>query len=187
MNDDSSFAKRLGAQFETSRWPIGIALAAVISRLWLVPLPSSFWVDELVTMFVVRHPGHASFAVAPQVPQSIYYWLPRAAQAISGTSEIAYRIPSMLAMTIALWLVARLAARLIHPRAGWFAVFAALSIRGIDYFALDARPYALGMMMAAASLYVLVRWLDSARWQDAAIFMLAAALVWRIHLIYWPF
>src|SRR5580658_9778901 len=180
MSDDSSISKRLEARFEASRWPIGIVLAVSIARLWLVPLPSSFWVDELVTVFVVKHPGHASFAVAPQVPQSIYYWLPRAAQSISGTSEIVYRIPSMVAMAIALWLVARLAARLIHPRAGWFAVFAALSIRGIDYFALDARPYALGMMTAAASLYFLVGWLDSARWRDAAAFVFFAALVWRV-------
>jgi hypothetical protein len=58
-----------------SRWPLVALLTVCIARLWLVPLPSSFRVDELVTAFVVKHPGHASFAVAPQVPQSIYYWL----------------------------------------------------------------------------------------------------------------
>jgi len=187
MTNDSSVLRRTADLFEAGRWPLGTLLAFCIARLWLVPLPSSFWVDELVTEFVVKHPGHASFAVAPQVPQSIYYWLPRAAQAISGTSEVAYRIPSMLAMGITLWLIALLAARLIHPRAGWFAVFAALSIRGIDYFAIDARPYALGMMASAASLYFLTTWLDSARWRDAAAFVLSAALVWRVHLLYWPF
>src|ERR1700733_15895429 len=109
MSNDSSFSKRLEDWLEASRWPIATLLAVSIARLWLVPLPSSFWVDELVTMFVVKHPGHASFAVAPQVPQSIYYWLPRAALAISGPSEISFRIPSMVAMAVALWLVALLA------------------------------------------------------------------------------
>lgn len=187
MNGDTSFAKRLEALFETSRWPIATVLAVLIARLWLVPLPSSFWVDELVTMFVVKHPGHASFAVAPQVPQSIYYWLPRAALAVSGPSEISFRIPSLLAMAVALWLVALLAQRLIHPRAGWFAVFAALSIRGIDYSAIDARPYALAVMTAAACLYFLVRWLDSASWVDAGLCVFFAATVWRVHLLNWPF
>jgi len=106
---------------------------------------------------------------------------------MAGQSEVLFRIPSILAMGIALWLVSLLAARLIHPAAGWFAVFAALSIRGIDYFAIDARPYALGIMMASASLYFLVRWLDSARWADATLFVVFAALVWRVHLLYWPF
>jgi hypothetical protein len=186
MTKTYSRAGRWAEALERSAWLPATLLALCIARLWLVPLPSSFWVDELVTVFVVKHPGHASFAVAPQVPQSIYYWLPRAAQAVFGTSEIAYRAPSMLAMAVTLWLVARLAARLIHPRAGWFAVFAALSLRGIDYFALDARPYALGMAMAASSLYFLVRWLDTARWLDAAAFVVSAALVWRVHLLDWP-
>jgi len=168
-------------------WPLWTLLAVCIARLWLIPLPSSFWLDELVTAFVVKHPGHASFAVAPQVPQSIYYWLPRAMLTLFGQSEVSFRIPSLLAMGITLWLVSLLAARLIHPAAGWFAVFAALSLRGIHYNAVDARPYALGMMMAVASLYFLVRWLDSARWTDAALFVVAAALVWRVHLIYWPY
>src|SRR5271163_985165 len=100
MTDDRSFPERIEDLFETSRWPVATLLAICIARLWFVPLPSSFWVDELVTVFVVKHPGHPSFAVAPQVPQSIYYWLPRVAQQLAGTSEVAYRIPSMLAMAI---------------------------------------------------------------------------------------
>src|SRR6185437_12970890 len=161
-----------GAGVTGRRWPLVLLLAVCIARLWLVPVTSSYWVDELVTVFVIKHPGHASFAVAPQVPQSIYYWLPHLAYAVAGQSEIALRIPSMIAMGMALWLIFLLAARLIHPKAGWFAVFAALSIRGIDYFAIDARPYALGIMVASACVYFLVRWLDSARWRDAALFVL---------------
>jgi hypothetical protein len=162
-------------------------LAACIARLWLVPLPSSFWVDELMTAFVIDHPGDPSFAVAPQVPASIYYWLPRWSGSLFGQSEITLRAPSLLAMGIALFLIGRLAARLIHPRAAWFAIFACFGLRGINYHAVDARPYALGICIAAAGLYFLVRWLDSARWIDASLFLLFAALLWRTHLIYWPF
>src|ERR1051325_6444861 len=105
-------------------------LLLCIARLWLMPLPSSFWVDEMVTAFVVRFgPTHLSLAVAPQVPASIYYVLPRAAGALFGFSEIAYRLPSVLAMAIALFLIARLAARLICPEAAWFAVLDRKSTR----------------------------------------------------------
>ncbi|PYT17840.1 MAG: hypothetical protein DMG59_06240 [Acidobacteria bacterium] len=162
-------------------------LLLCIARLWLMPLPSSFWVDEMVTAFVVRFgPTHPSLAVAPQVPASIYYVLPRAAGALFGFSEIAYRLPSVLAMAIALFLIARLAARLICPEAAWFAVFACLALRGINYQAADARPYALGTCVAAASLLFLVRWLDSGGWDEALLFAVFAALVWRVHLIFWP-
>lgn len=167
---------------------LGLLLAACIARLWLMPLPSSFWVDEMATVFVVHHgPNDPSFAVAPQVPDSIYYRLPQAAESLLGFSEISYRLPSVLLMGIALFLIARLAARLVAPEAAWFAVFACLSMRGINDQAADARPYALGTCLAAASLLFLIRWLDSAHWWDAALFVILAALLWRVHLLFWPF
>jgi hypothetical protein len=90
-------------------------------------------------------------------------------------------------MGLALLLVSRLAARLIHPRAAWFAAFACLALSGIDYQAADARPYALGTLVAAAGALGLVRWLDAGRWRDGLLFACSAALLWRVHLIYWPF
>ena len=153
-----------------------------------MPLGSSFWVDEMATVFVVEHgAAHPSFAVAPQVPKSIYYSLPRAASALLGSSEVVYRLPSTLAMGLALLLVSRLAARLIHPRAAWFAAFACLALSGISYQAADARPYALGTLVAAAGALGLVRWLDAGRWRDGLLFACSAALLWRVHLVYWPF
>jgi hypothetical protein len=167
---------------------LGFLLAACIVRLWLMPLPSSFWVDEMGTVFVVHQgPNHPSLAVAPQVPDSIYYQLPRAAESLFGFSEVVYRLPSVVLMATALLLIARLAVRLIHPGAAWFAVFVCLGMRGINDQAADARPYALGTCLAAASLLFLIRWLDSARWWDAALFIAPAALLWRVHLLFWPF
>jgi len=153
-----------------------------------MPLPSSFWVDEMVSAFVIHFgPTHTSLAVAPQVTETVYYWLPRTAESILGFSEVAYRIPSLLVLGIALWFIAKLAARLIHPHAGWFAVFACLALKGFDYEAADARPYALGTCAAAAGLFFLVRWLDSAQRRDALLFLVFAALLWRVHLVFWPF
>ena len=73
---------------------LGLLFAICVARLWLMALPSSFWVDETVTAFVVERPHDPSLAVAPQVPASIYYWLPRMAVRLGGASEVVYRIPS---------------------------------------------------------------------------------------------
>ncbi len=163
----------------------------MLARLWLMPLPSSFWVDEMGTMFVVRHGAqHPSLAVAPQVPASLYFWLPRMLDGVArlpGLTEAAYRIPSVLALGLALFLIARIAARLIHSQAGWFAVFACLAMRGFNYQAADARPYALGTLAATAGVWALIRWLDRARWPDAALFAGCAALLSRVQMIDWPF
>ncbi|HWP83871.1 MAG TPA: hypothetical protein VNN17_01665 [Terriglobia bacterium] len=152
-----------------------------------MPLGSSFWLDEAFTAFLVRHGySHPSLADVPQAVASIYYYLPAASVAVLGFSEAAFRLPSVLAMAAALFLTGRLAARLVHPAAAWLAVFASMALSGINYQAADARPYALGTCLAAASFLFLVRWMDSARWLHAALFVLFASLLWRVHLIYWP-
>src|SRR5205823_13793241 len=38
-----------------------------------------------------------------------------------------------------------------------------------------------------AGLWYLLEWLDTARWRDALIFAVCAALLWRVQLIFWPF
>ncbi|MBV8844104.1 MAG: glycosyltransferase family 39 protein [Bryobacterales bacterium] len=167
---------------------LAFLLAACVARFWLVPLSTSFWVDEMVTAFVVHYgPSHPSLSVAPQVTETIYYALPQAAERLFGFSEIAYRVPSVICMAISLFLISRLAARLIHPNAGWFVAFACLSLRGFNYEAADARPYGLGTAVFAASLLFLIRWMDKDRWLDGLLFAGLGSVVWRVHLIYWPF
>jgi len=167
------------------------ALAAVlclcIVRLWLMPLGSSFWVDEMGSVFVVHHgPGDPSLRVAPQVPASVYYVLPAIAERIAGFSEASYRFFSVLAMAGALIAIARLAKRLVDVDAGWFVVFACLASRDFNYQAADARPYALGTLVVSVALLKLVRWLDDGRWVDALLFGLFAGLLWWVHLVFWP-
>lgn len=159
-----------------------------VLRTWVMPMTSSFWIDEIGTVFVANHSAdEPSLRAVPQVPASIYYVFPGALGQLLGVSEVVYRIPSLLAMAAALLLIGLLARRLIHPDAGWFAVFACFCLREINYQAADARPYALGTCVACAGLWFLIRWLDHARWTDALLFALSGALLWRIHLVYWPF
>jgi hypothetical protein len=70
---------------------LSLLAAAAVFKLWILPLPSSFWVDEMVTAFVVHFgASHPSLMVAPQVVATVYYWLPWAAERLWGFSEVAY-------------------------------------------------------------------------------------------------
>jgi hypothetical protein len=165
-----------------------LTLALCIIRLWLMPLPSSMWVDEMGTAFVVQHgAADPSLRAAPQVAESIYYFLPKLAAEIAGTSESSYRFFSVLAMAGALLVIAKLAARLIDERAAWLAVFGCLASKSFNYQADDARPYALGTFVLVVALLLLVRWQDSKRLRDGLLFAAAASLLWWVHLIFWPF
>jgi hypothetical protein len=163
-----------------------LLLVACIARLWLIPLPSSFWTDETETVFIVQRPADPSLEIA-QIPPSLYYWLPRAVGGLFGFSELSWRIPSVLLMGLALLMFGRLAARLIDPDAAWFSVFACFAMPDFNYYAADARPYALGICVTIASLYFLIDWLDTTRWKPALLFVLFAALLWRVQLVFWAF
>jgi len=165
-----------------------LALAVCIVRFWIMPLPSSLWVDEMGTYFVVHHGANdPTLQAAPQVPASIYYVLPKFAEQVAGFSEISYRFFSVIAMLGSLTALALIARRLVHPNAGWFVVFAAMTSRGFNYQADDARPYALGTFVFTVSIFLLIRWLDSGRWRDGVLFAAAASLLWWVHMVFWPF
>jgi hypothetical protein len=171
---------------------LGVLLLACIVRFWLFLLPESFWLDETVTAFIVRHGANdPSLAASPHLDQTIYYWLPRLSQAIFGFSEFSLRLPSLAVTLISLYLIARLAARFVHPQATWVAVFLCFIPHEFTRQATDARPYGLGTCVALCAIFFLTRGLDRNVWRDfwrdAAPFVLFAALLLRIHLIYWPF
>jgi hypothetical protein len=188
MNPDANSFSPASVRQGPVQLILWVVLALCVARLWLMPLPSSFWADETATAFVVHHGADdPSLAVAPQVPDSIYYVLPKAAEKLLGFSEAAYRLPSVLVMLIVLVVIGRLGAKLIHPTAGWMAVFTCLALQGFNDQAADARPYGLGTCIGVLSLWFLIRWLDWARWGDAVAFVVMGALLWRIHLIFWPF
>lgn len=153
-----------------------------------MPIGSSFWVDEMGSVFVVHHgSGDPSMRDVPQVADSIYYRLPAIAEKVAGLSEASYRFFSVLAMAGSLWAIYKIAIRLFQPAAGWFVVFACLTSRGFNFEADDARPYALGTVVLSLALLSLVRWLDAGHWRDAILFALLAATLWWVHLVFWPF
>jgi hypothetical protein len=165
-----------------------LTLAVCIVRFWIMPLPSSLWVDEMGTYFVVHHGANdPTLQAAPQVPASIYYALPKLAERVAGFSEVSYRFFSVITMLGSLAALAWIAGRLVHPNAGWFVIFAAMTSRGFNYQADDARPYALGTFVFTVSVFLLIRWLDSGRLRDGMFFAAAASLLWWVHLVFWPF
>jgi hypothetical protein len=153
-----------------------------------MPLPSSFWVDEMASVFVTHHgAGDPSLRVAPQVADSLYYLLPSAVERILGPSEVSFRLTSVAAMLCALLAIGKIATSLIHPRAGWMAAFACITVRDFNFQAADARPCALGTLVLSCGILALIQWLDSGRTRDAILFAVVGAALWWTHLVFWPF
>jgi len=160
-----------------------IALAVSIST-WLMAIRSPLHLDETGSYWQIN----AGFAgiwprqfVCLSFPAYSYIlWL---SSKLIGTSEIALRIPSVIAMLGAVYLL-YLAAREIFQRD--IAIIAAVifSLHPIVAFAsIDIRPYAFGVLATNAAILILLRLRrSSSSWLAALFGLTAASIIWFHYL-----
>ena len=167
------------------RWLL-IVTAVVIGRLWLMPLFSSLWLDELGTWWVVKDgvgdTVHRALTFHGQSP--LYYLIVWTARVVGGNSEVVLRLPSLIAAAVSAFLLYRLARNLIATEAARFTVLVFAATQTVAFEASEARPYALATLAVIASTYALVRWLDDGRrWSPALLYaLLAVTVVWMHYL-----
>jgi mannosyltransferase len=157
----------------------------VVLRLWLVPLTSSLWVDELGTWWVVKdgigETARRAYTFQGQSP--LYYVIVWLAKAVGGTSEMALRAPSLAATAGSAILLHRLVCRLISREAARMSVLVFVSTGLVAFEASEARPYAIATFALVASTYVLMRWLDESGWWRGVVYVvLAVTAVWAHYL-----
>ena len=158
----------------------GVATALVASILWLLPIGSSLWLDETGTYYLVKD------GLGPSISRSLEYggtsplyavvaWL---TTSIEPHSEVALRLPSLIATAIATFLLFRLARMLFGAKAAWISVAVFVSSGLAAFAADDARPQALALVCLLGSTLLMTRWLDERRpIQVIGYFLLAALAV----------
>ena len=165
---------------------LSMATVLVIGGLWLLPLFSSLWVDELGTWWAVKDglgdAVHRALTFHGQSP--LYYAIVWVFRTVGGDSEAVLRLPSLISAALAAILLYRLARTLIGREAARLAVLVFAAGQVVAFEASEARPYAMATLAVIASTYALVRWLDDGhRWSLALVYaLLAVAVVWLHYL-----
>jgi hypothetical protein len=165
-------SKRLG------RYGVVVLIIYVASAGVLRAASKPFWFDELCTLTVARQPTWAGIfdalqnAVDSQPPP--FYLVERMAGAAIPNEEIAYRLPSILALCCIIFFIFVYVGR-------WYSapcalVCAALPLISILYrpYAVEARGYELATAFIAAALVCYQR-ADALRWAILMAISLAAA------------
>jgi mannosyltransferase len=158
-------------------WAI-YALALATSILtWFIAIQAPLWLDETVSFFQIN--GKFSEIMArqgwPAVPVYSYFLWPWAK--IMGTSEITLRIPSILAMLAAVYLL-YLAARQLFERDAALIAAVVFSLHPVVLSAsIDVRPYAFGALAINASILALVHLRHNDSNWLAFLFGLSAACI----------
>ncbi|HXJ40193.1 MAG TPA: glycosyltransferase family 39 protein [Bryobacteraceae bacterium] len=165
-----------------------LLLGLALIRFWIMPLGSSFFCDESGSYWTIQAglgqiwTRYVEFPSAPPA-YAVIVWL---ATVLGGAREYAMRLPSVLAMALACVLLYRLVQRLFDRESALPAVAAFACSKTIVFAATDARPYAILLVFIIGSTLALVRWLDSARPRDAAVYVVTAALIPYYHYLAIP-
>ena len=166
-----------------------LAVLAFLSAfcLWVIPIRSSLWLDELVTFW------SAYKGIGPAIARSqfwpgqntAYTVLISAIIRVAGTSEVVLRLPSLGAAVLTAWLLFRLGEVLFDKEAGILVVVVFTSLHEVAReAATNARPYGIALLLVVASMLQLVRWLDTQRLRNLAGFTVTAAAVPYFHLLF---
>ena len=190
-----------------ARWPLGWlvvvvpALAELLVGGYRIGSPS-LWRDEAATISGSQRPVSAIAAMVQHedAVHGPYYLLMHLVIAAGGISATALRLPSLIAMCLAVGLTAALGRRLAEASgmaapqaAGLLAGLALTAVPLTTRYAQEARPYALTTLFAVLATYLLVRAVASPRWPWwvlyaaalllTGLFSLASMLVVGAHLV----
>lgn len=132
-------------------WAPSLAPAAamlVVGR-WRAGLPTLGW-DELATLSAAQRPlpDIARLATTFDGVLAPYYAFMHAWISLFGTSELALRLPSLLAVAAGVGLAGELGRRLFGPLTGLLAGVLLCLVPGLSFYAQEARGYGLAFCFA---------------------------------------
>jgi mannosyltransferase len=144
----------------SAAWAVPGVIAAGLGLL-LLGRPG-LWGDELATWGTASLPWRQQAGFLRQVDAVLapYYAAMKTWMSLFGDSDVALRLPSVIAMAAAAAAVGLLGSRLDGRRTGLFAgiLFAILPV--VSRYGQEARPYAFVVLFAAVSTLVLLGWLE---------------------------
>jgi hypothetical protein len=159
-----------------------VALAASVT-LWLVAIRAPLWLDETSSYWQISA-GFRQIMTRRGLVSAAYPYILWFTTRITGISEIALRIPSILAMLAAVYLL-YLAARELFDRDVAVIVAVIFCVHPVVIFSsIDARPYAFGVLALNAAIYLLVRLRDSDSNWMAASFGATSALTTHFQMLF---
>jgi mannosyltransferase len=159
-----------------------LALAGSIS-LWFLAIRAPLWLDETFSFWQINRGFWQILSRRGQVSAAYPYilWL---TTRITGTSEVALRIPSVLAMLAAAYLLYRAARELFDRDIALIVVIFFCAHPIVAFAAIDARPYAFGALASNGAIYMLVRLRHSNSSWLAAAFGIAGAASTHFQLLF---
>lgn len=169
----------------TSRLTRSGLLAALIGAVlvWLVPIKSGLWFDETISYWQISS-GFGPIWSRQGTSFPAYSYILWAWTRVFGTTEIALRIPSILAMLAAVFVLYRAARELFDFEIG-LASCVLFSLHPIVIFAaIDARQYAFAVLTLNCAILMLLRWIRTHSTRHAVLLGLSSGLMFYFQYLF---
>lgn len=164
----------------------GILAVFLLVILLLLPLRASLWLDETVTYWIIKDGLSEVFerTLNYQGQSPLYYLVIWCSSSLTGVSESALRLPSVVFFLGSVAVLFLLARRLFSSRTAIFAVLIFSCTNEIRIAAASARPYAFSLFFTLLSLLFLLRWIESGRHLDGLGYIAASVLTFYAHYLF---
>ena len=161
-----------------------VALVASLS-IWFLAIRAPLWLDETLAYWQVSGGFGKVWSRSALMPSSIGYlytlWV---AKSILGSSEIALKIPSTLAMLGAVYFLFRAARDLFDLEFAFLSCIFFILEYNVVFAATDARPYAFALLATNIAIFAFVRWMARRQMREAILFGVAAAGILYFHYLF---
>jgi uncharacterized membrane protein len=161
-----------------------LALLATLS-LWLLAIRAPLWLDETLAYWQISGGFTKIWSRSAQMPSSFtYLYILWFAKSILGSSEIALRVPSMLAMLGAAYTLFRSARELFNEEIAYISCILFSIHLFVIFAANDARPYAFALLITNLAILAFIRWINRHETRYAIQFGVAAAGIFYFHYLF---
>lgn len=179
---ESSLRPSLDHRHRAISMVYGFALLAA-TALWFVAVRAPLSEDEAGT-FRQIDAGFSQIWVRQGISFPAYTWILWLSAKLLGTSEVALRVPSVLAMLAAAYLLGRIAREIFDRELALIATVLFCANPYVVFASIDVRPYAFAVLVVNAAILTALRLRRSPSVWLAALFGLLAALVVWFHYLF---
>jgi len=161
--------------------------AALLGSLsiWFIALRAPLWLDETLSHWQVSGGFAKVWTRSALMPSSIGYlytlWF---AKSILGSSEIALKIPSLIALLAAVYVLFRTARELYGEETAFLASILFCLEGNVVFAATDARPYAFALLATTIATLAFIRWMTQPDLRRAIWFGATAAGILYFHYLF---
>jgi hypothetical protein len=162
----------------------GVALLVCLS-IWFLAVRAPLWVDETLSYWQIAGGFKQIWARSTQANYFAAYpyilWLTKT---LFGDKELVLRVPSILAMLAAVYVLYRCARQMFDWDTSILVTIFFILPRAIGFAAIDVRPYPFALLVTNLTIFIFLRWRETHSVRYAALFGVSAAGIFYFHYLF---